>query len=63
MRVGVVFRRFGRVVRGVMQMALRDVRMMRGGVRLTRVMARGRFPVVTCGVLMVFSGFAMMLGG
>ena len=62
MRVSVVLSGFCGVVGGVMQMALRNVRMVRGGVRVAGFMARGGFPMMTCGVLMMLGGLAMMLG-
>jgi hypothetical protein len=54
---------FRGVVRGVMMMAMRQVRVMRGEMMIAGfVMARG-FAMMPGSVLVVFGCFVMMLGG
>jgi hypothetical protein len=52
---------FGSVVRGVMQMAVRDVGMVRGSMVIASFVVPGGFPMMTCGVLVVLSGFVVMV--
>jgi hypothetical protein len=59
----VKFGGFRRVMRGVMQMALRAVSMMRGGFVIAVLVVAGGFAMVSRGVLVVLGGFVMMLCG
>jgi len=54
--------RFGRVMGGVMKMALRRVRVMRGGFVVSRFVMPGRFHMVVSCVLVVFGCLAVMFG-
>lgn len=63
MSVGVLFGGFSSMVRGVVQMTLRDQGMMRGGVVVANFMTSGGFTMVSRGVLVMFGGFVMMLNG
>src|SRR5277367_2819578 len=52
--------RFGRVMRCVMKVPLRCVCVMGRGFVVPTVMMLRRLPVMTCGVIVVFRGFAVM---
>jgi hypothetical protein len=58
---GMRFRRFRSVMRGVMEMALRDVGVVRGLLRIADVVMFSRFSVVLRCFVMVFRRFAMMV--
>jgi hypothetical protein len=61
--LNVKFRGFSRVVHSVVKMPLRTVRMMRGGFVIAVLMVAGGFAVMSRSVLVVLSGFVMMLCG
>ena len=61
MRFGVGLGGFRGVMRGVMQMALGNVGMMRSSMVIAGFMVPGGFTMMTRGVLVVLSGFVVMV--
>jgi len=54
---------FGGMVCSVVEMALSDEGMVRGGVMVAGFMTSSRFAMMTSSVIVVFGGFAVMLDG
>ena len=61
--LGVGLGRFGGMVGGVVEMTLRDMGMMRGGVVITGRMVRSSQTMMLCGELVVFGSFFVMFNG
>lgn len=63
MGVGVLFGGFRSVMRSVVEMALGDEGMMRGGMVIASFMTSSGFAMMTGRVLVVFGCFAVVLDG
>ena len=63
MGLGVGLGRFGGMVGGVVEMTLRDMGMMRGGVVIAGRMVRSGQTMMPCGELMVFGSLFVMING
>ena len=60
--VGVVFRGFARVMRGVQSVTVRHMGVVRGFFVVSVLVMFSRFAVVSSSVFVMFGGFSMMFG-